>query len=215
MSNHPLLSVAASYQEDRKLKFVRKFMRMAQSVAKSNDSCYSRQIGCIIADCDYRIISMGYNGPPSNTPHCDTKEYLENFFVPQLSFKEKETLDLYDVYEPTRINKEKDWCQKNNKCGTCPRRLINAGPGERSTLCSCQHAERNAVTNATRDLRSSAIYCWCGVPCIDCAGSIINSRLKECHILYVDGPDYHPTSRWLLKQGGVELFEYSSEYFKQ
>lgn len=198
-------------QSDRKLKFVRKFMKMAQTVANDNGACHSRHIGCIIADLDFRIIGMGYNGPPARTPHCDSYEYLMNFFIPQLSYTEQEYCGIGKQDTLTLQTPEK-WAAERHNCGKCPRRFIKAGAGERSTLCSCQHAERNAITNASADLRDAMIFCWCGVPCIDCAGAIINSGIKEVHCIIA--PDYHPVSRWLLKRGGVELFEYDEIYFQ-
>lgn len=237
-----LASQNALLQDDRKIKFVKKFMNMARTVAMDNDSCFSRHIGCIITDRFYKILGCGYNGPPANTPHCDTFEYLSEFFLPQLTDKEKKDLDIVDpkcqfcsgsgeLVDETGSNTrecavckgtgifnleneltEYQWCASKDKCGTCPRRLINAGPGERSSLCSCVHAECNAITNSKGDLRDAMIFCHCGVPCINCSGTIINSGIKEVHCLYVDGPDYHPVSRWLLKKGGVELFIYRESY---
>ena len=208
MHDDEMLSINASYQNSRKLKFVKKFMLLAATVAKDNNACYSRQIGCVISDYDYRLIGMGYNGPPTGTPHTDTYDYLKNFFIPQLTPDELTLL----TSNPTETNLD-NWCLSRQDCKQCPRRFVEAGPGQRSTLCSCQHAERNAITNATGDLNGSMIFCWCGVPCIDCAGAIINSGINEIHCLVVDGFDYHPESRWLLKRSGVELFEYRSSYF--
>lgn len=215
MHNDQMFSVNAGLQDERKLKFVRKFMLLANTVANDNNACYSRKIGCIIADYDYRLVSMGYNGPPSDTPHTDTYDYLKNFFIPQLTEEELCFLDVNLVDHNFNLQDRKidDWCQSKHNCKQCPRRFVNAGPGQRSTLCSCQHAERNAITNSNGSIQGCMIYCWCGVPCIDCAGAIINSGLSEVHCLIVDGPDYHPESRWLLKKGGVELFEYRPSYF--
>lgn len=213
-ANNAMLTIASNnalLQDERKLKFIKKTMHMAQSVAKDNDSCYSRHIGCVIMDNKYHVLGMGYNGPPARTPHCDTYDYLTNFFIPQLTSKERETCGIGE--NSTYLVSEEEWAKQNHSCATCPRRLIQAGPGERSTLCSCQHAERNAITNVTGDLEDAMIMCWCGVPCIDCAGAIINSGIREVHCLYVDGPDYHPVSRYLLQTGGVELFIYKEEFF--
>lgn len=192
----------------RRTKFIKKFMHLAKSVANDNDACYSRQIGVVISDPNFRVVSLGYNGPPAGTPHCDTVEYLKNFYVPQLTVAECVALGFIGTSSKTNIpnpNNIERWCRQKNGCKTCPRRFVNAGPGERSTLCSCQHAERNAITNATRDLDNCIMYCWCGVPCIDCAGAIINSGIRTVHCLAVDGPDYHPVSRWLFQEAEVSL----------
>lgn len=191
------------------MKFVKKFMNIARSVANDNDACYSRQIGVVIADRNNRIVSLGYNGPPAGTPHCDTYQYLKDFFVPQLTDEERYSLlpegDPLTWRENQEIN---DWCINNADCRTCPRRFINAGPGERSTLCSCQHAERNAITNAKESLNDAIMYCWCGVPCIDCTGAIINAGIKTVYYLLDGKPIYHPTSVWLFEQASIELIPY-------
>jgi len=44
------------------------FMEIAKIVAKRSP-CLSRQVGAIIVG-DNKIISTGYNGPPSGYPHC-------------------------------------------------------------------------------------------------------------------------------------------------
>ena len=62
-------------------KFIKKYMRMANHVADNNNACYSRKLGVVLVkvypDGSSHDVGTGYNGPPRRTPHCDTKEYLE------------------------------------------------------------------------------------------------------------------------------------------
>jgi deoxycytidylate deaminase len=88
----------------------------------------------------------------------------------------------------------------------CPRRIINAGPGQRTELCSCGHAERHAITNAACPLQGMVIFCWCGVPCLQCTDAIIQAGIKEVHC--VIQPDYHTKSRWLFEKANVTISEY-------
>lgn len=44
------------------------FMRIAYLVAERS-TCLRRSVGCVIIK-DKRILSTGYNGAPSNVPHC-------------------------------------------------------------------------------------------------------------------------------------------------
>jgi len=46
------------------------FMQMAK-VAATRSNCYRRQVGCVIIDYQYRILSTGYNGVPRGYPHCE------------------------------------------------------------------------------------------------------------------------------------------------
>lgn len=45
------------------------FMTMAYQLA-SLSTCPRRQVGCILLDEGLRIVGSGYNGVPSNVPHC-------------------------------------------------------------------------------------------------------------------------------------------------
>ena len=45
------------------------YMNIA-NIAKVRSSCLSRQVGCVITNHRNRVVSIGYNGPPSGIPHC-------------------------------------------------------------------------------------------------------------------------------------------------
>jgi deoxycytidylate deaminase len=190
-------------------KFQKKYMSLAADIARCNDSCYSRHLGCIIVDANHRVRGMGYNGPPAGTPHTDDYFYLTEFFWPQLDFKEIDSIRLLlDLPKETiGCNISEEFVNKYENCQICPRRLVGAGSGKRVTLCSCQHAERNTITAANLDSTLCAMYCYCGVPCIDCTGAIINARvIKEVHHLNED--DYHEGSRWLFDKSDIMLMSH-------
>ena len=202
-------------------KFVKKYMRMAKQFGQDSNPCYSRQIGVIVVNpLTNTVTGTGYNGPPPNTPHCDDEEYLRDFFWPQLTQEEKCQLTekmLQEKYPGVRKtyseNSMGEVCNHFANCGVCPRRLINAGPGERSDLCSCQHAERNAITGSQANLYLNHMFCWCGVPCIQCTGAIIKAGIKDVHCLIAS--DYHPVSRWLFRKADVKVVEYDESYFNE
>ena len=52
------------------------------------------------------------------------------------------------------------------------------------------------------------MFCWGGVPCIQCAGSIINAGIQEVHC--IKDMDYLTSSRWLFKYGNTALIEHDS-----
>lgn len=190
-------------------------MRLAKQVGEDNNPCPSRQIGVVIVDTHRnRIMGTGYNGPPAGTPHCDSYTFLNRFFWPQLTFEEKESIRLMFGVDPSdrdidHTKTRHKFSEKYDGCGSCPRRLIKAKSGERSELCSCQHAERNAITNACQDLTGCEMFCWCGVPCIQCTGSIINARISVVHCLVA--PDYHPQARYLFETADIDLREYDDQ----
>lgn len=159
----------------------RKTLLLAKKIGEMS-KCGSRKIGVIIEHRE-AIISIGYNGPVVPMD----KEYLSEFFWSQLT--DDEVLTLLGKY----ATKE----QFLETCTGCPRKLLGAGAGERSTLCACQHAEREAISRAQKSLEGSTMFAYCGIPCIDCAGAIVNAGISTLHCL--DVKDYHPESRFLLK----------------
>lgn len=167
--------------------FIRLYMAMAKTVGTEKNSCPSRQIGVVLVK--GKKLSVGYNGPPSGYPAVDSRENINNFVLPQLSLSPLNEINL-----------------RNNlvNCGECPRKKLGYGAGEQSSLCPCQHAERNAITNAAFDLTGASAFCYCGVPCIQCAGAIVNAGITE--VYHLDVPDYEPVARFIFEKGGVELY---------
>jgi dCMP deaminase len=152
-------------------KFVKKYLRMARFVAEDQNPCYSRHVGAVIVDpVINKIVGTGYNGPPKNVPHCDSKEHLKEVVWPQLNQHEVSLIEMKPLTNEEFIEKYAD-------CKTCPRKLIKAGPGERLELCSCAHAEANAIVNASQNLCGCYMFCWCPLPCVECSKLIINSGI--------------------------------------
>jgi deoxycytidylate deaminase len=221
-------------------KFIKKYMRQAKHVADENTSCYSRHLAVVLVkvyeDERSRIVGTGYNGPPAKTPHCDSREYLREIIWPQL--KETEKINLLTVQEIMKADElASEYCKnqfhadamdremgeifadKHADCKACPRKIIGCKTGERVDLCSCQHAERNAIYNSTEDLDGCYAFCWCGVPCTDCAGALINKGIKKIYIIedgsyaHGNGADYSFSARWLLRKKGIELIIHPKEYY--
>ena len=186
-----------------KTKFVNKYMRLARQIGEDENPCYSRKIGSVIVDpVSNKILGTGYNGPPKDTPHCDTEEYLRDIFWPQLTKSDKEIF--LKQSKPGDIDSFKNQvCKDFDGCKICPRRLVKAVSGQRTELCSCLHSERNAITNASCNLQGAFIFCYCAVPCIQCAGSIINAGIKRVYCL--DEERYHDVSEKLLFKAKVEV----------
>jgi deoxycytidylate deaminase len=194
-------------------KFINKFMRLAKEVGTYENPCYSRKIGAVIVNDRNRILGTGYNGPAAETPHTDEYKYLQDFFWPQLTDEEKSHIqDLMDMIGAYEKDLRREFCKKYEGCGICPRRLVEASSGQRTELCSCGHVERHAITNAVYDIHDCFMFCWCGIPCIQCSDAIIQAGITEVHCL--EDSDYHSVSKWLLRWGGVQIFEYPKERFE-
>lgn len=193
-------------------KFIHKYMRLAKQFGEDSNPCLSRHIGVVIVDpVDNNVAGIGYNGPPPGTPHCDTREYLGDVVWPQLTDNDKLNVAQYkhaaegpnDEFIPDELTVE-SFLDYFSNCGTCPRRIVGAASGQRLELCSCEHAEKNAIYNSSRSLVGTHMFCWCGVPCWDCSKAIIRSGVSDVYY-YEWGEDYSSHSRWLLTKAGVIL----------
>lgn len=202
----------------------KKYMRLAKQVGEDNNPCYSRHIGVVIVNpVQHKIVGSGYNGPPRNVPHCDDPDYLREVVFPQLTqtelayFHAQQPLEkIVDMVgsnpEAIEENHCRNFVETAAGCKTCPRKLIGAASGKRLELCSCAHAETNAIVNAGQDLAGCVMFCWCGVPCYECTKLIINSGIKKIYVINW-GADYSDGSRWLFKNAGVEVEEHLPAYY--
>lgn len=188
-------------------KFTNKYMRLAKLLGEDQNPCYSRKIGVVIVDpIVNKIVGTGYNGPPRGVPHCDSAEHLENIVWPQLNDSEKSLLEF-------KIKTSEEFVDKYKDCKTCPRRLIGAPSGKRLELCSCVHAEANAIVNAAQSVSGCIMFAWCLLPCIECTKLIINSGIKSVCCLKED-LDYSIGSRFLFKKANVEIIELQKFVFE-
>jgi len=179
-------------------------MRHALFIAKENRACHSRQIGSVICDEDCKILSVGYNGPPKNTPHTDTIEYYWGYLQPILSDEEDEKFWVTQTcnrYETGEL------------CGKCPRKVLGYKSGQRSEICSCLHSEANCITNAPGSVKNGFLFCSCpDLSCINCTSTIIQVGIKEVH--FMDGGEYHKGALWLYEKANIPVFRHKEEEVK-
>jgi deoxycytidylate deaminase len=185
-------------------RYIGKYIRLAKHVAQDDNPCYSRQVGAVIVNPQAnKVVGIGFNGPPRGTPHTDTQAYLNSFVWPQLTESEKAV---------TGCRSGLEFAVQNADCKQCPRRLVGAKSGERTSLCTCVHAETNSIVNAAQDVRGCWMFCWCGIPCIECAKLIINSGIERVYCLS-DEPDYSWGSLKLLEQANVAVYRVDRDSF--
>ena len=210
-----------------KEKFIKKWMRVARLIGEDQNPCHSRKIGAIIVEPkSNRILGTGYNGPPPGTPHPESAEYLREYFWPQLTDDEKQSLklSLLTTHElQSGLRDESSPITDEYLCNRfvetyqgkpiCPRRLVRADTGQRTDLCSCGHAERHAITNAAQSCLNCYMFCWCGVPCLQCTDAIIQAGIIRVYCL--DVPDYHSLSRWLFHKAGVLIIQYPIGWYNE
>lgn len=192
-------------------------MRIAKVIGEDQNPCMASKIGVVIVNpVENKIVGTGYNGPPKGTPHCDTRKFLEEYVWPQLTQGEQIRAlgkDWFLVY------RKEEFLRRYAGCGQCPRRIVGAKSGERLELCSCEHAERNAIYNSTESLSKCEMFCWCGGPCVPCTRAIINKQISVIHCLN-DTPQLREgqqayrfdLSEWLLNRARVKLIKYDEDF---
>jgi deoxycytidylate deaminase len=188
--------------------YIKYYMNICQCVAEKKISCYSRAVGCVIVNpVTNSIINTGKNGPPSGEPHCDSFDYLSNVFLPQLTKQEFDTIE-------TKFGTYTQFLKTCVGLKQCPRRYINAGPGEKVDLCSCVHAESNGIARATESLVGATMFLWSEVNCCnDCSAMVVQSGIKYLYMLETQGPDYGFITPWRFKHAGIIVEKHSKEWY--
>lgn len=224
-------------------KFIKKYMRYAKAVAEDQNPCLSRAIGAVIVHPEKNVvISTGYNGPAKGIPHPDTYEFLLDYVYPQLTNEdkiaiqnnpeackllveaEKKCVSGEEVNYLRHVHHNTLFAKAFDGCKICPRKLIGAISGARLELCGCAHGERNAISNAAKaghETFGCFIFCWCGIPCLDCTVSIINAGIIKVFCIKDDVRHKEPNaynfdnSRWKLKKSWVEVIELDKSWVLQ
>lgn len=112
-----------------KLSFNQIFMNLASDLSLRSH-CVKRQVGAVLAK-DTRIISIGYNGPPSGTHNCD--EEWPNEGCPRdsrnscsLALHAEENAILYAVKNGTQIQGATLYTTLS-PCIACARLILSSG----------------------------------------------------------------------------------------
>lgn len=151
------------------------FMSLARQAA-GRSRCLSRHFGAVIVK-NKCAVSMGYNGPPRGTSHCDVREY-----------------GLPEGVDP-KARRER-----------CPRQLAGFRSGEGIEFCVAGHAERNAIAQAAMngiDTLGATLYTYSPLSCKECAISIVNAGIRR--VVHLDVPDYDKVARHIFREAEVEL----------
>jgi deoxycytidylate deaminase len=191
-------------------KWMNKYMRLAKALADDNQSCYSRKIGVILVTADNSATCGGWNGTVRNSPANDSHDRLWHLWNDRLTNEQK-----VQLHEKAGIKDGCDFVGKYTHCGKCPRAILGIPSGQQLDLCNCAHAERNALANAGRAglvTLGSVMYCYCKLPCHDCAIQIIQCGVEAVVCLEPgNDKDYSPSSRQMFKDAGVKVFPVSHE----
>jgi deoxycytidylate deaminase len=165
------------------------FMHLAYSVSlKSN--CIQRQVGAVIVDENYKVLSTGYNDVPRNTETC-INLYSE-CYRKRKKRKNLQNLIKYSVkYCPSCgadfILHEKASDEKNYSiCNNCDIDLSDViSPSKELDYCRSLHAEENAILSNpyTAELfykqNKTLTLFTTTFPCMLCAKKIANAGIRK------------------------------------
>lgn len=149
--------------------------------------CLSRKIGAILVR-DHSIVSTGFNGPSRGIPHCGRDRILSDIPLG----------NIFPAITPLITRKRIDT--------ECPRRLLGYDSGTHMELCSAQHAEENAVSNAARlgvSTVNTILYMNSIIPCKNCFGTLINAGIFEIVIDKVESYDIH--TQYLIDNSSIKI----------
>jgi len=186
-------------------KWDRKFMKMAKAIADDNDICLSRKIGTVLVNPETKgVLSVGYNGPARGTPHCNSNDHLMYIWTTLVTDEEKLVLQKREC-DSDRIYGLREF---KIKCSnTCPRRVLGFKSGQGLHLCPAVHAERNSILSAARNgIRTdgTTLYCWCCLPCSECAREIINAGVSRVVCLYSE-TTYDKLSHFIFNKANITV----------
>jgi len=150
----------------------------------SKSPCLSRKIGAVLVR-DHSIISTGYNGPPRGVSHCGRLRNISDKILVDL---------MTDVTSQLTRDTE------------CPRKILGYKSGTHMEICPAQHAEVNAISNASRlgvSVLGATLYMNCVIPCKDCFGTLINAGIAE--IVVDDVEVYDVFTHYLIKNSSIKI----------
>lgn len=112
-----------------KLSFSEIFMNLASDLAKRSH-CVKNQVGAVLTK-DTRIISIGYNGPPSGTHNCDEEWPIEGCPLDSrnscsLALHAEENAILYAIKNGTQIQGATLYTTLS-PCIACARLILSSG----------------------------------------------------------------------------------------
>ena len=163
------------------------FLNIACETAKKT-KCMSRAIGSVLVARGKFVVGTGFNGPPIGVKPClDMTVWRERFAESGL---------------PNMLVNRAVLTE-------CPRRLLAYKSGEGLHMCPAAHSERNAIDIAARmgvPTEGCYLYLTCGVPCLECAKTIIQAGITEIVVTRLKVYESAPiTGLQMLREGDVRV----------
>lgn len=190
-------------------------MHLAYSISL-HSLCLQRQVGAVITDKDYRVLSVGYNSVPHDSDSCfelysqcyrkiKDKEFFVKLcdkidYCPHCRAKFVISDDIKNA-NPASIPNDVFVCKK------CKGDLSELLIGKNLDFCRSLHAEENAIlsnplaTNGDHSNRELVLFTTTFL-CMLCAKKIANSGIRK--VIFVE-PYPLPESIEILRENGIEI----------
>ncbi len=143
-----------------------------------HSSCIQRQVGAVITDVNYCILSAGYNAPPRNSESC--------YELYSQCFRKRKEIASFELthwnFCPLCGNKiSYAEASKPLNCNKCKRNLLELLPqNKKLDLCRSLHAEENAIlANPYFGNGGNTIIFTTTFPCMLCAKKIVNAGIRK------------------------------------
>jgi len=152
--------------------------------AKCNSGCLSRQVGAVVTDKDYNILSIGWNDVPCGDITCSRKNLVD-----LCRFEDKEAYSDYELYDDEFRRRIQKFKYKDSKLGTnligLPIRYCfkDIHTDTKNPMRSrAMHAEEKALANCGDKCRDGYLFTTSS-PCEMCSKNAKNHHIKKIYYI--------------------------------
>lgn len=156
--------------------------------AKANSGCLSRQVGAVVTDADYNILSIGWNDVPCGDITCARKNLVDLYREHDVGTYSKYELQNKEFRE--RVNK---YVEQVGSASDTLGEILNGLPwqycfkdihadSKQSMRSRAMHAEEKALANVTDKAVGGYLFTTSS-PCEMCSKNAKNHRIKRIYYI--------------------------------
>jgi len=154
-------------------------------IAKVNSGCLSRQVGAVVTDADYNILSLGWNDVPCGDVPCIRKN-LSDLALHQ----DKDSYSDYELNDPVFRNRlsqllpDPKGAYGDNLCGLSLRYCFKDIHSDRKNpmRSRAMHAEEKALASVTDQCKNGCLFTTSS-PCEMCSKNAKNHNIKKIYYI--------------------------------
>ena len=170
-------------------------------IAKVNSGCLSRQVGAVVTDADYNILSLGWNDVPCGDVSCIRKNLSD-----LAMYQDMESYSNYELHDPvfrkrlSTLLPDPRGAYRDSLCGLSLRYCFkDIHIGSKNPMRSrAMHAEEKALADVADRCKNGYLFTTSS-PCEMCSKNAKNHRIKK--IYYIES--YPGISESQYTQSGI------------